>query len=365
MKEAQYKTFSLKTHKKNWQVKKPNVCQFELTFKCGLHCTHCYSDCYNNLEFIKKELNTQQIKSVVDKLYDLGVLWLCFTGGDPLERGDFLEIYSYAKEKGFIVSIFTTGYSMTQEMANCLEKRPPFVIEITINGVTKQSYEKVTQVEGSYEKAMRGLDLILKKNLPLKVKTMATRQNFEELPRIKQFLESKNIQFRPSSLLHARLNQDKTSCNLRLSPQEISSLDGLFGVESMKEDNDGAEVYNVHKRRTTTNNRLFRCAIGGGDGINIDPYGNMFPCSCIREPVTSFLNSDLQGIRMALFETFLEFANLEFETDSKCRNCHLIDTCLRCPGKALLETGEMEAPIEYYCDLAKARAGQMQISGKT
>lgn len=152
-------------------------------------------------------------------------------------------------------------------------------------------------------------------------------------------------------MLHARLDGDNTPCCLRLKPEEISIIDRLFAVESTKEDE--TEVYNIHKRATTTNNRLFRCAIGGGDGLNLDPYGNMFPCTCIRKPAINFLESDLQRIRKTLFETFSQIANLEFKTDSICRNCNLKSLCLRCPGKVLLEKGDMEAPIEYFCKLAR------------
>jgi len=358
IKEIQYKTFSWRTHKKNWQINRPNVCQFELTFSCDLHCKYCYLDRYNKPSFIKKELNTKQIKFILDKIYDLGAVWLCFSGGDPLKRKDFLEIYAYAKNKGFIITIFTTGVSMTKEIADYLEKKPPLVIEITINGVTKGTYERVTRVKGSYEKAMEGLNLILKKKLPLKVKTMATRQNLEELARIKEFLEERKIRFRPNSLLHARLDRDNTPCSLRIKPREISNIDRLFGVESTKEDDDGAEVYNVHKRKRPTNNRVFRCAMGGGDGINLDPYGDMFPCNCIRKPAINFLDSNLEIIKKTISERFREIANLEFKSGSKCRSCGFVDLCLRCPGKALLETGDMEAPIEYFCELAHLAASR-------
>jgi radical SAM protein with 4Fe4S-binding SPASM domain len=353
MQKEQYKTFSLGAHKKNWKNKKPSVCQFELTFKCGLHCSHCYTDCYNKPSLIKKELDTRRIKSIIDKLYDLGILWLCFTGGDPLERGDFLEIYSYAKKRGFLITIFTTGYSMTGEIAGYLEKMPPFVIEITVNGSQKETYEKVTQVAGSFEKAMKGLNLILRKNLPLKVKTMALSHNFEDLAGIKDFLAGNRIKFRPSALLHARLNGDKSPCGLRLEPEEINKVDKLFALDSMEEDDDGAEVHNIHKRQPVFGNRLFQCAMGSTDGLNLDPYGNMFPCACIRNPAVNFLDSDPQVIKKIIFQTFPKIAGREFKTISPCRNCDLKSLCLKCPGKALLETGDMEAPVEYFCELAR------------
>ena len=181
MRELQYKDFSLNTHKKNWRLKKPNFCQFELTFKCGLHCAHCYCDCYNSPSHIKRELNTEQAISIIDKMHSMGVIWLCLTGGDPLARGDFLKIYSHAKDKGFLITVFTTGYSLTEEIADYFTKRPPFVVEITINSVSEDRYESITQVSGSYRKTMSALETLLKKGIPLKAKTMATKQNLKEM----------------------------------------------------------------------------------------------------------------------------------------------------------------------------------------
>jgi len=215
MKEIRYKAFSLRTHKENWRIKRPNVCQFELTFRCNLRCRHCYSDCYNKEEYIKRELTTSQVELLIDKVYNSGVIWLCFTGGDSLTRQDFLELYSYAKDKGFLITIFTNAYSMTKEIIKYLKKKPPFVIEMTMNAVTKESYEKISQVEGSFEKVMQGLNLILKAKLPLKIKTQITRDNLGEIPDIKKFIEGSSLKFRPSYDLHARLNGDLTPCNLR------------------------------------------------------------------------------------------------------------------------------------------------------
>jgi radical SAM protein with 4Fe4S-binding SPASM domain len=359
MLQSQYKSFSLKTHKRNWRDRKPNSCQFELTFKCGLHCSYCYSDCYNKPAFIRKELDTSRIKSAIDKLHDLGVLWLCFTGGDCLERKDFLEIYSYARGKGFIISLFTTGYSMTAEIAGNLEKNPPFVIEITINGSNVDTYEKITQVKGSYGRTIKGLDLILKKNLPLKVKTMAIKQNYEDLSGIKKFLEAKRIEFRPSASLQARLNGDSIPCSFRLDPQEIGKIDESLARECMGEEKNGAGVHGSRNKEAAGDNRLFQCAIGGGDGLNLDPYGNMFACSCIRHPAINFLESGLEKIRKTIFGTFPRIANTGFKTDSICRKCGLRSLCRNCPGKAFLETGDKEAPVRYFCELARAQAKTM------
>lgn len=349
MKEIQYKTFSWKTHKKNWLLKRPNVCQFELTFRCNLHCKHCYTDCYNKPAYLRKELKTGEVKLILDKVCKAGVIWICFTGGDPLTRGDFLDIYAYAKDKGFIVTVFTNGYSMTKEIARYFKKRPPFVIEMTLNAVTEDLYEKISQVKGSFERVMKGINLILKERLPLKIKTQITRDNLAESPKIKRFIEGLDLKFRPSSDLHARLNGDLAPCNLRILPQEVLNLNGRIKTDCLNK----PDKLNESKE---PNDSLFPCAIGGGDGIHIDPYGNMFLCNLIRKPVFNLLKVDIQYASNKLLPLV---RNRKFSTDSRCNGCNLREFCHWCPGRAYLETGDMEAPIPYYCKLAKVAEQEM------
>lgn len=349
MKEIQYKAFSLRTHKENWRIKRPNVCQFELTFKCGLRCRHCYTDCYNEEGYIKRELTTTQVKLLIDKVYNSGVIWLCFTGGDPLTRQDFLELYSYAKDKGFLITIFTNAYSMTKELIKYLKKRPPFVIEMTLNAVTKESYEKISQVEGSFEKVTQGINLILKAKLPLKIKTQITRDNLGGIPDIKKFIEGLGLKFHPSSDLHARLNGDLRPCNLRVLPEKVLGSDGDNKRLSVR----GCRL-SPHTAHHTPHTDLFRCAIGGGDGLYIDPYGNTFPCELIRKPVFNLLEVD---IGYALGKLLPLVRNKKFTTDSKCNGCNLREFCRSCPGRAYVEKRDMEAPIEYYCKLANLITG--------
>jgi len=357
MREVQYKTFSLKAHKKNWRVKNPNVCQFELTFRCGLRCKHCYTDCYNKPSYLKKELKTRDVKSILDKVYNAGVLWCCFTGGDPLTRKDFLNIYSYAKDKGFIVTIFTSGYSITREIAQSLAQRPPFAIELTLNGVMKGTFERISQVPGSFKRVMRGIDLILEHKLPLKIKTQVTKDNLTELPAIKEFVEKRGIKFRPSLFLHARLNGNLMPCSSRIKPEEVVSLNKDARLESFDEECNPPIPHPEARRaegsgKTTENpptGHLFRCAIGGGDGLYIDPFGNLVPCNGIRKPKINVLKEDVEEGKKKVLNIV---RNKRFGTQSECRYCSIKEVCCNCPGKALLETGNLEQPVDWFCKLA-------------
>jgi len=341
MRELEYKAFSFRTHKKNWQMNRLNVCQFELTFGCGLHCKHCYADCYNKLPYIRKELDTKQVKLILDKVHKAGMIWLCFTGGDPLTRPDFLEVYSFAKDKGFIITVFTNGYSMTRRIADYLKEKPPFVIEVTLNAVTGKIYEDISRVKGSYDKMMAGLKMIAERKLSLDIKTQAMQNNLEELPKIKEFIESLGLKFRPSFDLHSRLNGDLTSCDFRISPDDYLRLNKRFSLDPAEKG-----------KKPDTN--LFRCAAGDRDGIHIDPYGNIFLCNLIRKPSFNLLN---MGIEDALNRLSFLVKDRRFTTDSKCKNCKIREFCRNCPGRALLETGDKEAVVPYYCELAHLTLG--------
>jgi MoaA/NifB/PqqE/SkfB family radical SAM enzyme len=342
MKEAQYKTFSWETHRKNWSLSKPSICQFELTFKCGLHCSHCYTDCYNKPDYLKKELNTREVKLVLDKVYKSGVIWLCFTGGDPITRKDFLDIYSYAKNKGFIVIVFTSGISLTKEIIDYFKKKPPFVIEMTLNASSRDLYEKISQVKGSFDKAMRNIRLILKSGLPLKIKTQITKDSLKEMPKIKKFIEGLGLKFHPTFDLFSRLNGDLAPCNLRVSLVEVLSSNGKVQFS----DNDCISRNTNHEPRTTN---LFPCSISSGDGFQIDPYGRIFLCNLLRKPSLNLLKFD---VKFALNSLLPLVRNSRFATNSKCNGCNLRADCRSCPGKANLEMNNLEAPIPYYCELA-------------
>jgi MoaA/NifB/PqqE/SkfB family radical SAM enzyme len=117
----------------------------ELTFRCNLQCAHCYCNLpLNDQDAINKELSTEKVCDILDQIADAGCLWLLLTGGEPLVRRDFLEIYTYAKKKGFMISLFTNGTLLTEKMADYLAEYPPFILEITLYGVTKETYESIT-----------------------------------------------------------------------------------------------------------------------------------------------------------------------------------------------------------------------------
>ncbi len=135
----------------------------------------------------KEEMTTFELFSIVDQLVDAGCMQLLLTGGEPMIRPDFIEVYNYIREKGILVTLFTNGTLITTALADYLFDHPPIQIEITLYGSTQQTFQQVTGIAGSYARCMRGIELLLEHDLPLKLKSIIMTLNQHELQQMKAF----------------------------------------------------------------------------------------------------------------------------------------------------------------------------------
>ena len=111
----------------------------ELTERCNNNCIHCYinlpADDFNTSQ---KELATPRIKEVLSEAEALGCLTVRFTGGEPLLREDFEELYTFARERGLKIILFTNATLITPYFADLFVRMPPLEkIEITVYGMKK------------------------------------------------------------------------------------------------------------------------------------------------------------------------------------------------------------------------------------
>src|SRR3989337_1573505 len=181
--QMKYAQFSLRLQGKVSSKRIPISGTLEITSNCNLKCVHCYVVPNKR----GNELSTKEVFRLFDELAVEGCLWLLITGGEPLVRPDFEKIYVRAKEKGFLITLFTNATLISPRIADLLQEFPPFSIETSIYGASKETYERVTKVKDSFEKFLHGVNLLLERSLPLKLKTMILNFNKQELPAIKAF----------------------------------------------------------------------------------------------------------------------------------------------------------------------------------
>ena len=343
---------------------KRNLMSFdmELTARCNNNCRHCYINLpTDDKEAEKKELSFKEITRIIDEAGSLGALWCLLTGGEPLLRKDFFDIYLYIKKKGLFVSVFTNATLINHRHIGLFKRYPPRDIEISVYGVTRETYEKVTRKRNSYEACMRGINLLLSHGIKVRFKAMALQSNVHELARIKQFCKEKSTDyFRFDPFLNLRFDRDEMRNNEirseRLSPEQIVSIEQDDDERStaLRKECKNLIVPNFANR---TCKHLFHCGAGTAS-FHVGSDGRFRLCSSLLSPDCTYDLRD--GSLREAWEDFVSAVRRKYsrrqEFVNKCRACTLFNLCSWCPGHAYLESGRLDSWVKYFCDVAHARA---------
>ncbi|MBW6465126.1 MAG: radical SAM protein [Brevefilum sp.] len=340
----------------------------EITARCNNNCRHCYINLpAGNMQASQKELSLAEISDVADQAVELGALWCLITGGEPLLRSDFVDIYLSLKRKGLLVSIFTNACLVSEEHIALFKRYPPRDIEVSVYGVSETTYDRVTRKPGSYAAFRRGLDLLLETGIKIKLKAMALRSNVHELPQIAEFCrEHSSESFRFDPLLHLRYDQDPVRnveiMDERLSPEEIVAIEMADAERSAAlKNNCDSLIFSDPGHHQC--NHMFHC--GAGNGSFTVSYNGIFRlCADLWHPDTVYdlRKGSLADAWINLVPRVRDQQSSNPEFLNKCRDCPIINLCLWCPAHAHLETGEMDALVPYFCQVAHARAVALQNS---
>ena len=338
----------------------------EITARCNNDCRHCYINLpANDRAAQARELTRDEIMSIADQAVELGAIWCLLTGGEPLLRKDFADVYMLLKRKGLLVSVFTNATLIRPEHIALFKKYPPRDIEVTVYGATRQTYEAVSRRPGTYAAFVRGLDALFEAGVRVRLKAMALRSNLHEMEAIAAFGRARTKDFyRFDPQLHLRFDSDAARNEEirgeRLMPEEIVALERAdekrFGALQKScdtlIDQDFTHIGCDH---------LVHCGAGNGS-FNVGYDGTFRLCSSLWAPGTT-VNLRETSLREA-WETLVprvrDLRSHDAEYLNTCRKCAIVNLCLHCAAHAHLETGAMDGATPYFCEVAHARAAAIQ-----
>ena len=244
----------------------PLFCQWEITCRCNLRCVMCYTDCFNRPDMIRNELSTSEIIRIMDELAEAGCVELCLTGGEPLARPDFFDIYGHAKTNGFLVTLFTNGTLITEAVADRLAALPPHRIEISLHGLRENTFEAVTQGKGSFQRCMRAIQLLLDRKLPLTLKTTAMTVNKDEILAVKRYVQSLGpVGYKLGEEMRPTLDGSDAPDRWALSEAELLDIN-----------QQDPELWNETCRKQSLQTPS---CVSGRRSFHIDAYGQLQLCS--------------------------------------------------------------------------------------
>lgn len=340
----------------------PMSFDLEVTARCNNDCRHCYINlAANDRGARSRELSADEIGHIADQAVGLGAMWCLITGGEPLLRPDFKDIYLALKKKGLLVSVFTNATLVNEEHAELFKKYPPRDIEVTVYGVTKETYERVSRTPGSFAAFMRGLDLLIANGVRVRLKAMVIRSNLSERKAIAEFCRARTKDyFRFDPQLHFRLDNDPIRnaeiCEERLSPDEIVLLEeGDSDRMRSLEKNCGTLINDAFSHHTC--DHLFHCGAGNGSfSVSYDGMFRLCPSLCAKGATYDLRNGTLAEAWSSFVPRVRDLRSARQEFLASCRQCDIVNLCLWCPAHAYLETGELDGQTPYFCSVAHARA---------
>lgn len=341
--------------RKTVQMRLPVSGSLELTSRCNLKCVHCYLGTQRGcLRDYSEEMSTVRVLSMLDEITEAGCLRFLITGGEPLLRKDFTGIYSHARKNGLLVTVFTNGTLITEEIIEVFKDLPPHSVEISLYGASAATYEKITGVRGSFEKCINGIERLLNAGINLDIKTVLMSINKHEFYDMEKIAAEYGIRFRFDAAIFPGFDGDRSPLALRVKPDEA--------VERDFSDKGRLRLWNEYFQRTQgipVSEALYNCG-AGVTGFHIDSKGSLSQCL-----MTSGLKYDLahESFSDAWNNITSAVRSKKAGADFACAKCKKRSLCGFCPALFVLENGSEYIHSEYLCALGESRYEKLTLIG--
>ncbi len=325
----------------------PLHCTFALTHRCNLRCIHCYVR--PEIRDAEHELAASAWLDLAREAASAGCFSVLLTGGEPLIRDDFPEIYLGIRRLGVHVMVFTNATKVSDAVINVMREAPPRLVEVSIYGASADTYRSVTGSGSAYHDALQGVQRLRDAGVKVRLKTVLMRTNVHEFSQIQAMAKSDEAAVRYDAVLQSRFPGDPVIAGLRVPPAEVAALEASAVPEARRQ-------WQIrHDRRASreemTQNHLYSCA-AGLISLYMTADGYMQPCVSTARYAVRYQ----PGRFLAQFKLMRETVrSVAIPDEYRCRGCDARVYCGSCPPVAELE-GEAESGVcGYACDLAWER----------
>ncbi len=306
------------------QLNMPLVTTFEITQLCNFKCTHCYNydrsiQGHDNQQ--TSILSTGKILETIKSLSDMGMLYLNLTGGEVLLHRDLMKIIEFAKSLHVEVKLKTNGSLITQNLAEKILESGCYAIDVSLYGFSEDSYFKLTQKKGEFEKVKQGLQFAKAQGLDITMNIMVNRFNVDELSSMVEFCNDNQFNYQISAEVTERYDGTPNAKDVEITPDQFDYL-----LRSPFKD----AFYHENKSKS------LQCSCAK-TVCGISSKGEVYPC--IGAPVPS------GNLNVLSFEEIWNHSpvlnkirNLQSKDFVECQKCQYVEYCSRSSGSIYTNT---------------------------
>lgn len=343
-------------HSKGRRLGLPIAGNFELTARCNFNCPMCYVHMtQEQVDAVGKELTAQQWLDIAKDAKDRGMVFALLTGGEPLVRKDFFEIYDGMREMGILISINSNGSMLKGKILDRFLEAPPFRFNISLYGGSNETYRNMCGIP-AYDQVKENIRALRKAGVDVSLNLSITPYNKDDLARIYADAVELDVNVRASSYMYpsVRVNGEQYGCGNRLSCEASAKYSVEWDKLRFTPEEFASRAEAMMQRQGIEQEG---CPVEEGEGVRCRAGtssfwmtwdGRMLPCGMLTAPAVKPLEIGFD----AAWEKIRE-ETAKIRTPGKCVSCDYKDLCGACAAVYFTETGRFDAVPEYVCRRAE------------
>jgi radical SAM protein with 4Fe4S-binding SPASM domain len=327
----------------------------DLTYRCNERCIHCYLDHEDH-----GEMNTQEIKRVLEQLAQTGTLFLTFSGGEIFLRSDLFELLEFARSLHFDISLKTNALLIDIERARKLRELSVRKIQISIYSAQPEVHDAITKVRGSLERTLAAIRFLQAEGLQVKIACPLMKRNLTAYRNVQALAAELGVPYVLDMTITPKMDGDMSLLQLRSSTSELLPIlqDASLNPRACSPNSLEAETISTGSATSSGIESQAYDDIPCSAGHNscyISPYGDVFPCVQMPVATGNLRKQTFQDIWFRSEEMNRVRAVRESQLPV-CSKCSIRQYCERCPGLAQMEGGDLLGAYERACELAELNA---------
>jgi hypothetical protein len=349
----------------------PLKAYIDITHRCNNRCRHCWLWMPDEPEERAAELTTEEWRAVVDQARALGTRDWAISGGEPMLREDFTEIFEYVTAKSTRYSLNTNGTLITPKIAQLLQRKGNKMV--AVYGATAEVYDHVTRNPGGFEALLQGLAYLKEAGVGFTMQLIPMRDNWHQWEDMLAFAQSWSTHWRVGApwLFKTACGDPVRNAEIerqRLDPADVVMLDppdvthesraaerAARAVGSSEPDT-AEECRAAGPRSTPEGTCLYATCIETRRDFHVDPYGGMTFCCFVKDPALRYDLRSGPGAVAFAWETFIPSVadiTLGPGRPEDCSACDLRSDCRWCGVYGYLEERRHDVKVDYLCAVAR------------
>ncbi len=307
----------------SYQYSAPLRMDLALTFRCQNDCVHCYAGGPHETP----ELTTAEWKHVIDKLSEIGVFTLTFTGGEPTLREDLPELLLYAQSKGMVTGLISNGRRLKDKAyVDALEKSSLDFVQITLESHKPEVHDKMTNEKGSWKETIIGIRNAVQSKIYVSTNTTLSQHNAADFLTTIDYIKGLGVNaFGCNSLIYSG-KAPNASEEFALPIEDLKTL--------LPKIRDKAHMIGLKFLWYTPTQYCQFDPVQLGLGVKtctaalinacVGPNGEVYPCQSYFESLGNILTEPWEKIWH--HPTAEKLRNREY-VEEKCKNCSQLQVC--------------------------------------